>query len=40
LEPGKWVRLEGWGSPEEAKAEVRDGVKRYKKVQAPKKRGK
>lgn len=38
LEPGKWVKVEGWGSPEEAKAEVRDGVKRYKKVQAPKRR--
>lgn len=40
LEPGKWVKVEGWGSPEEAKAEVRDGVKRYKKVRAPKRRGK
>ena len=35
LEPGKWVKVEGWGSPEEAKAEVRDGVRRYKKVKAP-----
>ena len=32
LEPGKWVKIEGWGSPEEAKAEVRDGVKAYKKA--------
>lgn len=31
LEPGKWVKIEGWGSPEEAKAEVRAGVKAYKK---------
>ena len=31
LEPGKWVKLEGWGSPEEAKEEIRNGVKRYKK---------
>jgi inorganic pyrophosphatase len=31
LEAGKWVKVEGWGSPEEAKAEIRDGVKRYKK---------
>ena len=31
LEPGKWVKIEGWGSPEEAKAEIRNGVKRYKK---------
>ena len=30
LEPGKWVKVEGWGSPEEAKAEIRDGVKRFK----------
>ena len=30
LEPGKWVKVEGWGSPEEAKAEIREGVKRYK----------
>jgi inorganic pyrophosphatase len=30
LEPGKWVKIEGWGSPEEAKAEIRDGVKRYR----------
>ena len=31
LEPGKWVKIDGWGSPEEAKAEVREGVKAYKK---------
>jgi inorganic pyrophosphatase len=31
LEPGKWVKIDGWGSPEEAKAEVRAGVKAYKK---------
>jgi len=31
LEPGKWVKVEGWGSPEEAKQEIQDGVKRYKK---------
>ena len=30
LEPGKWVKVEGWGSPEEAKKEIRQGVKRYK----------
>lgn len=30
LEPGKWVRLEGWVGPEEAKAEILDGVKRFK----------
>jgi inorganic pyrophosphatase len=31
LEPGKWVKVEGWGSPEEARAEIRQGVKRYAK---------
>jgi inorganic pyrophosphatase len=31
LEPGKWVKVEGWGSPEEAKAEIREGVKRFGK---------
>ena len=30
LEPGKWVQIEGWGSPEEAKREIIDGVKRYR----------
>ena len=34
LEPGKWVKIDGWGSPEEAKAEVRDGVKAYKRANA------
>lgn len=29
LEPGKWVRIEGWVGPEEAKAEILAGVKRY-----------
>jgi inorganic pyrophosphatase len=29
LEPGKWVRLTGWVGPEEAKAEIMDGVVRY-----------
>ena len=31
LEPGKWVKVEGWGSPEEAKKEIKEGVKRYKR---------
>jgi inorganic pyrophosphatase len=31
LEPGKWVKVDGWGSPEEAKQEILDGVKRFKK---------
>jgi len=30
LEPGKWVKIEGWVGPEEAKAEIMTGVKRYK----------
>ncbi len=29
LEPGKWVRIEGWVGPEEAKAEILLSVKRY-----------
>jgi inorganic pyrophosphatase len=37
LEPGKWVKVEGWGSPEEAKKEITDGVKRYDKGKAKKK---
>ena len=31
LEAGKWVKVEGWGSPEDAKNEIREGVKRFKK---------
>jgi inorganic pyrophosphatase len=30
LEPGKWVKIKGWVGPEEAKAEILDGVKRFK----------
>ena len=29
LEPGKWVKVEGWVGPEEAKAEIMDGVNSY-----------
>jgi inorganic pyrophosphatase len=29
LEPGKWVKLEGWVGPQEAKQEILDGVARY-----------
>jgi inorganic pyrophosphatase len=36
LEPGKWVKVAGWGSPEEAKQEILDGVKRFKKGKAKK----
>jgi inorganic pyrophosphatase len=31
LEPGKWVKVEGWGSPGAAKREIAEGVKRYRK---------
>jgi inorganic pyrophosphatase len=31
LEVGKWVKLEGWVGPEEAKKAIMDGVARYKK---------
>ena len=30
LEPGKWVKVEGWGSPEEARRDIADGVKAFK----------
>jgi inorganic pyrophosphatase len=30
LEAGKWVRVEGWVGPEEAKAEILNGVRRFK----------
>ena len=29
LEPGKWVKVEGWVGPQEAKQEILDGVGRY-----------
>ena len=29
LEPGKWVKVEGWVGPEEAKQEILEGVARY-----------
>jgi inorganic pyrophosphatase len=29
LEPGKWVKLEGWGSAEDARREIEAGVKRF-----------
>jgi inorganic pyrophosphatase len=37
LEPGKWVKVEGWGGPEEAKKEIANGVKRFEKGKARKK---
>jgi len=30
LEPGKWVKVEGWAGIDEAKAEIVSGVERYK----------
>ncbi len=36
LEPGKWVKVEGWGTPEEAKQEIVAGVKRCKKARKKK----
>ena len=42
LEPGKWVKVEGWGSPEEARREITAGVaaaaKAEKKVAAARRR--
>jgi inorganic pyrophosphatase len=34
LEPGKWVKVDGWGGPEEARKEIADGVTRFKKAKA------
>ncbi len=30
LEPGKWVKVEGWGGPEEARRAIAEGVKRFR----------
>ena len=32
LEPGKWVKVEGWFGPDEARAEILGGVENYKKA--------
>ena len=32
LEPGKWVKIEAWGSPEDARRAIAEGVKRFKKA--------
>lgn len=29
LEPGKWVKVEGWADAAEAKQEILDSIKRY-----------
>ena len=31
LEPGKWVKVDGWYGPDEARAEIMSGVENYKK---------
>ena len=31
LEKGKWVKVEGWGGPEDAKAEIMAGIAAYNK---------
>ncbi len=31
LEPGKWVQIEGWAGPEEARREIVDGVRSYRR---------
>ncbi|MBC6905764.1 inorganic diphosphatase [Saccharophagus sp. K07] len=33
LEPGKWVKVEGWGDADEAKKEILDSIENYKKAQ-------
>ena len=32
LEPGKWVKVQGWVGAEEAKKEIRDGLERFRKA--------
>ena len=32
LEPGKWVKVVGWGGPEEARTEIMAGVARYQQA--------
>ena len=34
LEKGKWVKIEGWVGPEEAKQEILSGIEAYKKLEA------
>jgi inorganic pyrophosphatase len=34
LEKGKWVKIDGWGGPEEAHAEILGGVENYEKTKA------
>jgi inorganic pyrophosphatase len=34
LEPGKWVRIDGWEGPEQAKAEIVAGIRRYEEAKS------
>jgi inorganic pyrophosphatase len=34
LEKGKWVKIEGWVGPEEAKQEILNGIAAYNKIEA------
>lgn len=34
LEPNKWVKVEGWAGPEEAKVEIMAGVEAYKEAES------
>ena len=34
LEPGKWVKIQGWEGPDAAKEEIRQGIRSYKSPQA------
>jgi len=34
LEKGKWVKVEGWVGPEEAKQEILSGIAKYKELEA------
>jgi inorganic pyrophosphatase len=36
LEPGKWVKVEGWGGVDDAKAEILNGVAAFQKALAAK----
>ena len=34
LEPGKWVKVDGWYGPDDARAEIMAGVEAYKKAES------
>lgn len=34
LEPGKWVKIDGWGGTDDARAEILNGVENFNKSQA------